>query len=224
MAILRSLGRVFTALGRTWWLLLGYAVLGAAVSVLGSMAVMNSGFGTGTDASLLFTLLPAIVAHVVFLLAASRAVASVVQPGPLPRPGARQAAGVLALSAMIAITGVVAGKCLPVPQPFLIVIALAAVLAWMPVLPALALGRRMTWSFPAFATAVFVSLPFLAVSEILGIPAQTCTGECWGIMEGGVVMIPVLAAHMFLSSVTAAIVSTVIYTAGPAPGTAETFV
>lgn len=39
--------------------------------------------------------------------------------------------------------------------------------------------------------------PWLIVALVLGWPSQTCVGECWGMFEGGFVMLPLFGAYLF---------------------------
>ena len=49
--------------------------------------------------------------------------------------------------------------------------------------------------------------PWLAIVWLTGYPAQTCRGECWGLFEGGILMIPLFGAHLFLASFSCALLS-----------------
>ncbi|MDB5678251.1 hypothetical protein [Sphingomonas bacterium] len=47
----------------------------------------------------------------------------------------------------------------------------------------------------------------LALIELPGWPIQSCTGECWGFMEGGIVAVPLLGTYLFFASFSAALLS-----------------
>ncbi|HEV7692871.1 MAG TPA: hypothetical protein VGO52_18700 [Hyphomonadaceae bacterium] len=49
--------------------------------------------------------------------------------------------------------------------------------------------------------------PWLLLALALGWPSQTCTGECWGLFEGGIVMIPIFGAYLFVLSTSCAALS-----------------
>lgn len=163
-------------------------------------------------------LLPIAFAHAVFLILTSFAVTKALGL-PEPKPGPRQAAGVVVLSVVIAAVVAAVAPSAPFLPPVLLTMALA----WTPVVPILGVGRT-TWSPSRFLTAIGVSLPFLAVTELIGLPLQMIDpdADCCGLFEGGAIILPVLGAHMFLASVTAALVSTVVYVDGQ-PRQAERF-
>lgn len=58
---------------------------------------------------------------------------------------------------------------------------------------------------------ILILVPTFALIEFLGYPLQTCTGECWGLLEGGAVSWPLLGLHMFLASYLGAVLSARIY-------------
>lgn len=55
------------------------------------------------------------------------------------------------------------------------------------------------------AVAAITLLP-IALS---GLPLQTCEGECWGMMEGGIVAMPLLGGYLFFASTSAALLSVI---------------
>lgn len=62
-----------------------------------------------------------------------------------------------------------------------------------------------------YVRLILILVPAFALIEFLGYPAQTCSGECWGLFEGGAVMFPLLGLHMFLASYLGAILPVGIY-------------
>src|SRR5690606_29919104 len=52
-------------------------------------------------------------------------------------------------------------------------------------------GRRLqpTPLPRALLSRVIAIAPWLLVVAMIGWPSQTCTGECWGFMEGGMIMV-----------------------------------
>ena len=67
--------------------------------------------------------------------------------------------------------------------------------------------RARTAGLPYLGAIAVAVLVWLAVLDILSLPARTCQGECWGLMEGGIAMIPLLGLWMFLFTTGAAAVS-----------------
>lgn len=62
--------------------------------------------------------------------------------------------------------------------------------------------RRRLWGPLLIAMA-----PWLGAIMLTGFPSQACRGECWGIMEGGLFMLPITAMHVFLITVSLAAVT-----------------
>lgn len=56
-------------------------------------------------------------------------------------------------------------------------------------------------------TILVVATPWMTITALLGYPSQVCTGECWGFMEGGMIMIPIFALYLFTLSASCASVS-----------------
>ncbi|MCA1198360.1 hypothetical protein K9B35_10305 [Sphingomonas sp. R647] len=67
---------------------------------------------------------------------------------------------------------------------------------------------------------LMLMLPWLLVIWGTGLPAQRCTGECWGLMEGGIVMVPLLGLHLFIASVSTALLSAAGTRTDPVPDAA----
>jgi len=49
--------------------------------------------------------------------------------------------------------------------------------------------------------------PWLVLVAVLGWPSQVCEGECWGMFEGGIVMMPIFGAYLFTLSLSCAAIS-----------------
>lgn len=220
MTVFKAIAAVCVAFARTLGWLVGAAIAGAVLSVAGGMilvGIVRSAAGDSLDDSgaIPAMLVPTMVAHAAFLVIVSRAAST-----RALRFGLRQGVGIVLITALIAAVALGAGQ-LPQPLPFFVPIGLTAVLAWTPLVPAVAVGP-VPWSLSKFATAVLASLPFLALTEVFGlIPQAAATaGEGFGFMEGGMIMWPLLGLHLWLASVTAALVSTVVYLPPrPAPAT-----
>jgi hypothetical protein len=95
-----------------------------------------------------------------------------------------------------------------------------ALMSWTPILPVMAIDRlsltsairALEVSAPSFyGTAVIASLPFLALIAFFGLPVLTCKGECWGLMEGGIFMFPLLGLFLFMATNTMALCSASAY-------------
>jgi hypothetical protein len=102
------------------------------------------------------------------------------------------------------------------PLGFWSVIVLSALFSVTPILPALALGGiRLSAAFCLrfVAAAGVVALPWLLVIEVLGLPAQFSANEGWGMLEGGIILWPLLGGHMFLATTAATVIPTVVYVA-----------
>lgn len=90
---------------------------------------------------------------------------------------------------------------------------LATMAVWAAVcgfgLPARAmLGRRDRKTGIGDAVAILLAIgAWLVVIDFLSLPARTCQGECWGFMEGGMIMVPLLGLWLFLLTAGAAAVS-----------------
>jgi hypothetical protein len=70
------------------------------------------------------------------------------------------------------------------------------------------LGRRDRTLGVGEAVAILVAVAaWLVVIDFLSLPARTCQGECWGFMEGGMVMVPLLGLWLFLMTAGAAALS-----------------
>lgn len=59
-------------------------------------------------------------------------------------------------------------------------------------------------------TLLVTSAPWMIFAALVGWPSQVCTGECWGLMEGGIIMIPLFGAYLFTLSASCAAVSAVM--------------
>jgi hypothetical protein len=162
------------------------------------------------------------ISHAIFLMAASRVITRQINPDLVrrPLPLRRWIAGIAFLSVGGFLVSYTYTSIIPYPSNHSVIVVLAALVAWTPLLPILALepdapltalrtiGRQLS---RFIMQAALLSLPLLAFAQWLGRPAQTCTGECWGLFEGGALMFPLLGAHMFVAAVTAALVPTIIY-------------
>lgn len=157
------------------------------------------------------TLIPITLAHAVYGLWACRLFARTLAPEyvkPLsPMAWAVSAVVVAAGCTAIALAAIAA---LPAPASLALIVVISALLACTPLLPALALKGGPASGFRVIP-AVIIALPWLAVTELLGWPAQVCVGECWGLFEGGLIMAPLFGVHMFLAATTAALVSTLVH-------------
>lgn len=67
---------------------------------------------------------------------------------------------------------------------------------------------------------LMLMLPWLLAIWVTGLPAQRCTGECWGLMEGGIVMVPLHGLHLFIAGVSTALLSAALTRTDPVPGAA----
>ncbi len=220
MTVFKAIATVCVEFVRSLGWLVGTALAGAAVSFIGGW--LASGLtaslgdrGAASDMAEPLIFLPAIIAHAAFCVVISQTIVG--RSSRAVRFGARQVRGIAVISlSIIALS--VGATWLPDPTPFFLPLALAALLAWTPIVPAAVVGP-VPWSWRKFATAVLVSLPFLALTEVFGFIPQavaTFSNEGFGMFEGGIITWPMLATHMFLASATAAIVPTVVY-AGDAP-------
>lgn len=167
-------------------------------------------------------LLATCIGHAVFLMVASRVIARQVNSDSVRRPLSlwQWVVRTAFLSACAFLSSYAYTSIIAYPLNYSVIIALAALVAWTPLLPILALETQTPWiamrtigrQLHHFTMRAFpLSLPLLAFTHWLGRPAQACSGECWGLFEGGAVMLPLLGAHMFVAAVTAALVPTIIY-------------
>lgn len=85
----------------------------------------------------------------------------------------------------------------------LVVIALWFVATTL-VLPARLMGHEP--AAPSRWPVAIALLPWLFASEIVGAPLRNC-GDCWGLFDGGVFTIPLLAAYLFGLTLSSAAVS-----------------
>ncbi|WP_443749894.1 hypothetical protein [Asticcacaulis solisilvae] len=216
--------RMFIAPVKLWWsvfpLLIGVAVLFAVVTIgaVFALTALTQGL-EDQDVSNYVILGPMILGHVLFTIFASRVAGRALSPAavqPLGFAGWTQAT--LALSVLA--SGVIAltTATLHMPASMASVVVLTALLACTPLLPRLALKVRGGPGFPV--SSLIVALPWLCVIEVVGLPMQSCT-ECWGLMEGGVITIPLLGLHLFLATTTAAVVSATVYLGGERPARVE---
>jgi hypothetical protein len=65
------------------------------------------------------------------------------------------------------------------------------------------------------AARLLALLPWALVIHWLGTPARTCSGECWGLFEGGVVMWPLLGLTTFTASLTCGVLSALFVQSTP---------
>jgi hypothetical protein len=202
----------FNALCETLPFLVGFAMVSAMATAMAAFALPPVAI-----AVIPFT-------HAAFMVAACRAIAHRIDPDLVSQrlPIANWMVCIVVVGTLAAGIAVAVGRQLGSPMEVAGIVAASVALAWTPFLPAMALGiqspvgalRVTLWYLPAFVPiAAIVSAPFLIVTELLGFPAQTCTGECWGLFEGGLFMLPLFGAHMFFASCMAALVSTVVYAA-----------
>lgn len=54
---------------------------------------------------------------------------------------------------------------------------------------------------------LLLMIPCLAIIHLVDFHVERCTGECWGLFEGGMVLIPLLAAPLFTASLSCAVLS-----------------
>ncbi|MFT4076150.1 MAG: hypothetical protein QM647_11525 [Asticcacaulis sp.] len=96
--------------------------------------------------------------------------------------------------------------------PRMSVMALTAVLMLTPILPAMALRKRpagLLFWVKFFFFSIPAALPWVIVIECLGLPSQVA--DSFGIMEGGVILLPLTALHTFLASTSSAVISTMVF-------------
>ncbi|MEI9904360.1 MAG: hypothetical protein WDN06_10590 [Asticcacaulis sp.] len=209
MSVLKTFAAICNAFARTSGWLIGAAIGGGALSVTGGMLLTGMVRTAGDDGeAILATLLPTMIAHAMFVVVISQITAASIRA---VRFGKRQAGGVALITLLIAIVCAVAGH-LPQPLLFFAPLVMTAILAWTPLVPAVAVGP-VKWSPGRFATAVLTSLPFLALAEVFGFVPQAAAA--FGMFEGGIIIWPLLGLYAFLLSATAAIVPTVVYATPP---------
>ena len=161
-----------------------------------------------------------VAAHGLYAIYASRRIARAIDPAlvePItPGHWVGATVGISVLTVAIALPFAVA-----LPNLFGSVIVLAAVLACTPLLPELALkpgdlgaALRDAGRYPLrfVGVAALLALPYLALAEFIGWPAVQGRAP-WNFFEGGMVLLPLLGAHTFIATTTAALASTVAYAA-----------
>lgn len=97
-------------------------------------------------------------------------------------------------------------------MPRMSVMALTAVFMLTPILPAFIIGglpHNLSFWAKFLIFSSIAALPWLLVIELLGLPSQVA--ESFGVMQGGVILIPLTAVHTFLASTLSAIVSAVVF-------------
>ena len=152
-------------------------------------------------------LLPMVLAHSVFLVITCRRIAK-----RLGRVKQMSIGNCAIKGIVLAILMAVVLAPVLVWLPVVSVMVLMAFVALTPVLPALVMAdlpRNIAFWGKFAILAFLVSLPWFAVTEFFGLPSQVAEG--WGIMEGGIILIPLTAVHLFLASTSSAVVSTVIF-------------
>lgn len=159
-----------------------------------------------------------VAAHALYAIYASRRIARAIDPGlvePIaPGHWVGATVGISVVTVAIALPFAVG-----LPNLFMSVIVLAVALACTPLLPELALkpgdlGAALTdagrYPLRFVPLAALVALPYLALAELIG--WNVIRGHAsFGLFEGGLIALPLLGAHTFIATTSAALVSTVIY-------------
>lgn len=206
---------LFTLLGRTiqvWFGMLPLLIAGAVASVLVTALLTYL-----TDPDLFEGNVPVsvVVPHALYLVFMCRMTARRMGFADNFRIfSVRTLIAVLVTGFLIGVISTTVGALLPIPQAFSAVVVLSALFATTPILPALVIGSiRFSTAFwlRFIATACTAALPWLLVIEALGLPAQVCTDEGWGLFEGGIIMWPLLGLHMFMATTAAVVIPTVVY-------------
>jgi len=208
---------------RLWWnifpLFAGVAVLFAASTFAAAFALTAAIRTLGTlpglgewDLSGYAVLLLVVLGHAIFIIFANRVAARTLsRPAVQPLGVAGWTRSVFVLTVLAFCIIVLTTAALHMPASMASVVVLTGLLACTPLLPRLALKASETAGalrFIAFATVA--ALPWLTVVELLGWPMQVCT-ECWGIMEGGIITVPLLGLQLFLATTAAAVVSATVH-------------
>jgi hypothetical protein len=161
-----------------------------------------------------------VVAHALYAIYASRRIARAIDPALVEpiAPGHWVGAtiGIVLLTLAVALP-----FALWLPNLFMSVIVLAAVLSATPMLPELALkpgdlfdALRDAGRYPLrfLPTAAVLAAPCLALAEIAGWNVVSRPAS-WSLLAGGYWALPFLGAHTFIATTAAALVSTVVYAA-----------
>lgn len=202
-------------------IMIGFALLSALLSLVAAFvlvllinALTPNSFGGRGSVLQVAVFFPVVLAHAVFLTVVSRKMARCTPGYSLPvMSSGRWLESVGVIAAILTIAALIAGL-FPFPEALAVILLLAILFAWSPILPRLCLnaGKGQVGDFLAtLPTAMGLSFPFLLLTAFVGLPALACTGECWGLMEGGIIMLPLFGLHTFLATITAASVSAVVY-------------
>ncbi|MBS0471587.1 MAG: hypothetical protein JSR60_10980 [Proteobacteria bacterium] len=161
-----------------------------------------------------------VAAHALYAIYASRRIARAIDPvlvEPItPGHWVGATIGIALLTMAVALPFAVW-----LPNMFMSVIVLAAVLTATPLLPELALkpgdlraalGDAGRYPLRFLPTAAILAAPCLALAELIGWAVITRPAS-WGLLDGGYVTLAFLGAHTFIATTTAALVSTLVYAA-----------